>query len=380
MHLLFISYLWHIFLIYLFRFVCMSPERYDHLLSMIEQSIRRSDTNFRKSISPAERLCITLRFLASGDSQISLTYLFRLGRATISNVVTDTCAAIYTALSPIYLRPPNSENDWLKISAEFEEIWDFPHVLGAIDGKHINIECPANTGSLYHNYKGFFSIVLLAVCDAKYCFTAIDVGQYGSNNDAGVLSNSAMGMMIADNKINFPKGRTIQGCGYESLPYFLVGDEIFPLKEWMMRPYPGKLDENENIFNYRLSRARRVIENSFGILRARWRIFSKPIRSTVQNAERYTLASLALHNYLRQTDNALYCPAGFIDSENSSGQIKQGDWCSQVRTQDGGLTSVANVRGSRPATDASHIRDALKEYFMTENGQVSWQLDHVRQS
>ena len=81
----------------------------------------------------------------------------------------------------------------MKIAKDFETIWNMPHVLGALDGKHIRIQCPENTGSIFQNYKGFFSIILLAICDAKYNFTLVDVDQYGSNNDSGVVANSAMG-------------------------------------------------------------------------------------------------------------------------------------------------------------------------------------------
>ena len=84
-------------------------------------------------------------------------------------------------------------------------------------------------------------------------------------------------------------------------PYFLLGDEVFPLKKWLMRPYLGlDADEEERVYNYRHSRGRRVIENAFGIVTSRWRIFQK-LRATVSNLEKYTMACLALHNYLRQT-------------------------------------------------------------------------------
>ena len=75
-----------------------------------------------------------------------------------------------------------------------------------------------------------------------------------------------------------------------------------------MRPYPGKLSEEQRVFNYHHSRARRIIENAFGILRSRWRIFSRPIKASIENTEMYIMAALSLHNYLSQTENALYCP------------------------------------------------------------------------
>ena len=173
-------------------------ERFDHLLSLVKDRIQKQNTRFCKSISAEERLIITLRFLCSGSSQQSLSYAFRHGRSTISEIVKEVCVAIYHVLAPLYLTTPNSSEDWKKISNDFENIWNMPHVIGALDGKHIAMDCPKYSGTQDHNYKGFFSLNLLAVCDDKYNFTIVDVGQYGSNNDSGVLLNSEIGNRFAE--------------------------------------------------------------------------------------------------------------------------------------------------------------------------------------
>ena len=158
----------------------------------------------------------------------------------------------------------------------------------------------------------------------------IDLGQYGSNNDSGVLASSVMGEMFDNGEINLPAPSKIYQASDQDLSYFLLGDEIFPL-DWLKRLFPGAVaNEEEKIYNYRHSRARRCMENAFGILPQRWRIFLKLIKASVKNVENYTLACLALHNYLRLTENAKYIPTGFADSEDSDGNIVPGDWTCKV--------------------------------------------------
>ena len=230
-----------------------------------------------------------------------------------------------------YLSAPHTKEEWLKISQEFEENWNMPHTIECIDDKHIRIVCPKLTGTQYYNYKGFFSIALMAVCNANYCFMMIDLGQYGSNNDSGVLASSVMGEMFDNGEMNLLAPSKIYQSSDQDLPYFLLGDEIFPLKDCLMPSFPGAgATEEEKIYNYRHSRARRCIENAFGILSQRWRILLKPIKASVKNVENYTLTCLALHNYLRLTENAKYIPTGFADSEDSDGNIVPGDWTCKV--------------------------------------------------
>ena len=90
----------------------------------------------------------------------------------------------------------------------------FPHVVGAIDGKHIRTQCPKLSGTLYHNYKSFFSMVLLVVCDADYCFTLFDFRSYSSNNDCGLLANSLLRKGLESNKIQLPPDEPLDGCAF----------------------------------------------------------------------------------------------------------------------------------------------------------------------
>ena len=134
--------------------------------------------------------------LAGRNDQQSLAFSHHFCRTIVNHILWKTCSAIWKALGDIYVRPPSSPDDWREISRGFEDLWNSPHCVGAIDGKHVNMKCPNNSGSLYYNYKGFFSLVLMAICDSHYNFTLVDIGDYGGNNDSGVLSHSDMGKAI----------------------------------------------------------------------------------------------------------------------------------------------------------------------------------------
>ena len=97
-------------------------------------------------------------------------------------------------------------------------------------------------------------------------------------NESGVLSHSTMGEALEADQLNLPNPEPLEGWEDHPFPYFLIGDEAFALKQWMQSLISGReLPEDQRIFNYHLSCARRVIENAFGILAARWRIFCRPI-------------------------------------------------------------------------------------------------------
>ena len=167
---------------------------------------------------------------------------------------------------------PKTAEEWQVIAANFDVKWHFPHCIGAID---VVMKSPENSGSLYYNYKGTFSTVLLALLDANLKFIAIDVGSYGRNSDGGILTHSNLGKAISKNSFNFPPEQPLPNAEHLGpVPHVIVGDEAFPLQKNIMRPFPGRRTTiNQQIFNYRLCRARRMVENAFGILAARWRVY-----------------------------------------------------------------------------------------------------------
>ena len=360
----------------------MSPESFQYLLNVVGPIISKKNTNLRKAISASERLCLTLHYLAYGGIQQSLSFSFRIAKSTICNIINETCLAIWNSLNEQYLRPPKTADDWKCISQGFNEIWNLPHCIGAIDGKHIAIKAPLNSGSLYYNYKGFFSMILMAICDARYVFTLVDIGSYGSNNDSGVFRNSSMEKAFFNEEMGLPAPDHLNNAPqFGRVPYFLVGDEAFPLPPWLLRPYPGQgIPEDKVIFNYRLSTARRVIENAFGILAARWRVFMQPIQSSVEKTDLIVKATICLPNFLRQTNSAGYCPAGFADSWDETGNIKEGEWRNIIGERQGVMlkNNIAPVRGSRPLASALEVRNVVNSYVNSLEGSVPWQWDHVR--
>ena len=96
----------------------MSPERYDHIFRLVSPLITKQDTNLREAIPASERLAVMLRFLASGESQQSLSFAYRTGKSTVSRILRETCDAIFSVLKDPYLKPPSSKDDWKNIKKD----------------------------------------------------------------------------------------------------------------------------------------------------------------------------------------------------------------------------------------------------------------------
>lgn len=104
---------------------------------------------------------------------------------------------------------PRTENEWREIASDFEDIWQFPHCLGAIDGKHIRIVPPPGSGSYHYNYKKTHSTVLMTIANANYEFIYCDVGTNGRVSDGRVINNTIFYNKLTHNKLNIPKSEPV---------------------------------------------------------------------------------------------------------------------------------------------------------------------------
>ena len=155
-----------------------------------------------------------------------IAFSFRISKSAVSVIVIEVCVAIWETLQIEHMNLPHIEK-FNQISKEFDEKWNFPHCIGSIDGKHIRIKCPSKSGSMYFNYKHFYSIVLMAVADANYKFTMVDVGAYGKDSDGGVFWNTRIHTELENGRLKLPISRRLPNSEIIA-PFVFVGDEAFP--------------------------------------------------------------------------------------------------------------------------------------------------------
>lgn len=299
-------------------------------------------------------------------------YLFKVSKQSISVIVPDVCAAIVKVLSP-YVKAPTTAEEWKRVATGFKTKWQFDHCIGALDGKHVVLQAPMHSGSEFFNYKGSHSIVLLALVDWNYSFLYVDVGCQGRISDGGVLKNSVLWQKLQTN-IGLPLPEPLPGRD-TPVPYVIVADDAFALHDNIMKPYPGHQSKgsNKRIFNYRLSRARRVSENAFGIMSSVFRVLRKPMLLSPEKASVITLSCVYLHNFLRASKSSsnIYAPPGSLDVTLPDGSIAPGDW----RNDPEGTTSLLRIPrvGRKPTKTVAQIRDEYASFFVSDSGRVMWQ-------
>ena len=168
----------------------------------------------RSPVSPAVRLAVSLRHLATGDNYTTLQYAVRVASQIIEQFVPEVRDAITRAYRDQVMQYPTLPDDWLLFKSIFRWRWNFPHALGTLDRRHIPIRCPQGGGSLFRNCKGFHSIVLLALVDGDFKFLWVDMGAAGSTSDAEIFKHTD----LRHKNVGFPDSESLGSKG-ELFPY-----------------------------------------------------------------------------------------------------------------------------------------------------------------
>ena len=131
----------------------MSQTKFEEPLSYVAPLIIKASEK-REPIGPSERLCVTLRYLVTGDAQSTMPLSYGISKTSVSRIIKETTDALWKVLSEReFFKAPSSEKEWVEIADQFERKWNFGNYIDAIDGKHVLMQAPPRSGSYFFNYK-----------------------------------------------------------------------------------------------------------------------------------------------------------------------------------------------------------------------------------
>ena len=352
------------------NYLRITPELFQEMVTKLTPYLKKKKTKLREPLQVGLKLAVTLRYLATGNSYASLQYSFRVQKSTICRFIPQVCLAIYKVYKKDVLKCPTTPEEWKQVAQRFSSKWNYHNCCGALDGKHVAMRKPANCGSYYYNYKGFHSVVLLALVDANYKFLYADVGAEGSASDGGIWNCSSLLRALEDsNRARLPDPEPLPHDDLP-VPYHFVGDDAFALRSFLMKPYPHRSQSRrERTYSYRVSRARRVVENAFGILSHRFRCFLTTMQQHPKVIKTIILAGCSMHNLLiTRNPNSIL---GEVDSEDPvTHDVVPGEWRTNQRHH---LVGLLRQSGNTAWADAKRQRDYLSHYYTSPVGAVPWQ-------
>ena len=211
-------------------------------------------------MGPAKEIYMYLWYISNTITYRQLGNLFGVSKASAWRVVNRVSAWVLS-ISHLYIKWPEG-NQVLTAASKFEMIKGIPHIIGAIDGTHVTIKAPRENKADYFDRKKNYSLVLQAIVNADKLFIDVFCGEPGSLHDSRVLRRSNIYQHIIDNELSvFPHNT------------FIIGDSAYPLTNWLIPPFKenGALSGLQKKFNFIHSSTRMVVENTFGLLKARFR-------------------------------------------------------------------------------------------------------------
>lgn len=215
----------------------------------------------------------------------------------------------------------------------------------------------------------------MALVDADYKFIMVSIGCNGRVSDGGVFAASGMSSFLK-NELPKLQSNNLPGRS-KTIPYVVIADDAFPLSIHLMKPYSHDTAKiSKRIFNYRLSRARRMVESVFGLLSTTFRILRRPINLKVEYTDTIISSICYLHNFLRSRNDSedIHTPKGTFDEKDINlGVVKPGTWRQLGGMSSQNLLPCSQQGSNNYSENAKEIRAEFEEFFISPEEEVPWQ-------
>ncbi|XP_018367579.1 PREDICTED: putative nuclease HARBI1, partial [Trachymyrmex cornetzi] len=263
----------------------ISKNNFMTVLERIEDEIRhKSDRN--NPIPPVIQLLVAIRFYATGSYLITVADFCGISESSAQRIV-HRVSPIIAALNNEFIKLPMSAEQIHQNQKEFFQIAKFINVIGCVDCTHIKVEsCGGRENELYRNRKGFFSLNIQVVVNARLEIIDIVARWPGSTHDATIFDHSRIKNLFEAG--TFGDGLLLADSGYPNLPY-------------VMSPLHYPITPPEHLYNEAQIRTRSIVERFFGIWKERFAVLSIGMRfQTIEKVLPIIMATAVLHNIVQQ--------------------------------------------------------------------------------
>lgn len=264
----------------------------------------------------------------------------------------------------LYFQVPRTEDQWKAVAEHFWCRCNFPQCIGVVDGHHIAIRKPADDCESYINHEKSHSIVLMAIVGANGEFLIVDAGAKGQ-----VTHHLDILQRMMQRAAPPPSSSSLPGTHLSS-PYVLIGNDAFPLTEYLVKPFSGSsLTVQQQAFNDRIFQAQHVADSAFGVLLHRFHILRTEVNLAPEKAAMVCMACCYLHNFLlREVPNYALARTSSVVDCSAMGELHQQRPSCQPLASSLQQTSVCETSAA-----AENVRDIFCRYFNSDATSYSGQ-------
>ncbi|CAK9297993.1 unnamed protein product [Gordionus sp. m RMFG-2023] len=283
---------------------------FDYIFKNIENGLKRSKN--RTEVSPREILQITLEYLITGGSMLRISQTQKLNRRFVPKLIERVCKVIYDKLGPLHM-PKFEKKDWERISNEYYQRFGFPHCLGSIDIKKLQVKA-----STCFDLETF----LFGIVDPSFKFIYSDLITFNKVTDEKLFQNCKFFRDLEDDALNIPEPDNLPKSNLAT-PYVFLGNENLELTKYILTPYPGDMiNQEESNFNLRFAKSKLCSQYTFGMLLNKFKVLTTNFAVSISKVTNIVKAIMTLHNVIldlegcTMNDAVQFSNEKFVDPAN----------------------------------------------------------------